>query len=253
MTGPGIRIENVEAWYGRERALTDFSAILPAGQVTAVLGTTGSGKTTLGRILNRLAEVSEGFRWSGEVYLGPDRLRTGPVDQVRRRVGMVFDRPTAFPGTIRDNVGFGLRPLRLQPAERDERVERALRRAGLWEEVREGLDAPATKLQAGRRQLLCLARVLALEPDVLVLDEPGARLHPAETARIEAVVSGLVPDLSVVFITPDVGQAGRVAEHVIFLEGGRLVEHGQAGDVFTNPQKPETQAYLSRRFGAPAS
>lgn len=248
MTGPDLTLGGVSAWYGDDRVLVDLDARFPGGVVTAVLGSAGSGKSTLGRLFNRLTELDPGFRMVGEVEVGDRSVRDFEPAALRRRVGMVFERPTAFPGTIRDNIAFGLQFLRLDPAARDARIERALRRAHLWAEVADRLGQPASNLAPGPRQRLCIARALALEPDVLVLDEPTARLHPAEEARIEAVIDALVPEVTVVLITPEAGQAGRVAGHAALLEGGRLIEHGPTEELFTNPRRPETQAYLSRRY-----
>ncbi len=248
MTGPELRLRAVSAWYGDERVLADIDARFPAGAITAVLGSAGAGKSTLGRLFNRLAELEPGFRHTGDVEVGGVSVRDVEPATLRRDVGMVFERPAAFPGSIRENVSFGLAFARLDPAGRDARVEAALRRADLWAEVRDRLSSPASALGPGQRQRLCIARALALEPRVLVLDEPTARLHPAEGARVEAVLEALVPAVTVLLITPEVAQAGRVASHVALLDGGRLIEEGAAEAIFTNPRQPGTQAYLSRRY-----
>lgn len=248
MIGPELELVDVSAWFGVEPVLQRVSARLPAGQITALLGSAGSGKTTLARLFNRLNELEPDFRSQGQVRIGGTDLRERSPEQLRRDVGMIFERPTAFPGSIRDNVSFGLRLLGLHDAERDERVEEALRRADLWDDLADRLDHRAATLGPGPRQLLCIARALALRPSVLVLDEPNARLHPADGARIERVVRALSPELTVLFVTPDISLAGRVAEHVALLDGGRLIESGEVEELFTNPRRPETQAYLSRRF-----
>lgn len=248
MTGPALIFDDVSVSFGAQSALASVSCTLPGGVVTAILGSTGSGKSTFGRIVNRLVELEPGYRGSGTVHVGDRPTTTIPVLELRRSVGMIFARPTAFPGTIRENVAFGLQGLRLQESERNALVESALRRADLWNEVADRLSLPATALTAGQRQRLCIARALALSPSVLVFDEPTARLHPAEAARVETVATSLSPDLTVLFITPDVAQAGRVAEHVALLDAGRLIEQGPIEEVFTNPQRPATEAYLSRRY-----
>jgi len=221
MTAPALRFEAVSVWFGAEPALSVVDVALPGGVLTAVLGSTGSGKSTFGRMLNRLIELDPDYRATGTVWIGDRATQAIPVLELRRSVGMIFARPTAFPGSIGDNVAFGLHGLQLRADERNMRVEHALRRASLWDEVADRLSAPAAALSAGQRQRLCIARALALEPQVLVLDEPTARLHPADGARIEQVAASLCPEITVVFITPDVAQAGRIAEHVLLHNGPR--------------------------------
>ncbi|TVQ92784.1 MAG: ATP-binding cassette domain-containing protein [Deltaproteobacteria bacterium] len=248
MNGPDLSLESVSAHYGDVRVLHEVSVRFAGGAVTAVLGAVGSGKSTLLRLFNRVAELQPGFRSEGVVKVGEREVQELDPSVLRQEVGMIFDRPTAFPGTVRDNVAFGLVLRGVEPAERPSRIERALRRAELWDELGEALSRPAASLSAGQRQLLCIARALVLEPRVLLLDEPTGRLHPADGARIERVVRGICPEVTVIFVTPDVAQAGRIADHVALIEGGRLIEQGPAEELFTNPSQPETQAYLSRRY-----
>lgn len=249
MTGPILELRGVNVWFGGVQVLRDLHGELPAGGLTAILGSVGSGKSTFLRLFNRLAELEPGFRKAGKVLVGGEDVDPLDPSGLRQRVGMIFDRPSAFPGTIQDNVAFGLQ-LRGGPAEAHRPlIEAALRKVELWDEVGGDLSRPASTLSPGQRQRLCMARALAVEPEVLLLDEPTGRLHPADGARIEQVAIGLCPDLTVVFVTLDVAQAGRIADHVVLLDDGRLIEDGPAEDLFTNPRRPETQAYLSRRFG----
>ncbi len=248
MSPSGLSFVGVDAWYGPRRVLDHVSCALPAGRLTAVIGAAGAGKTTLLRAANRLAELDPGFRLQGSVRLGDQEVGALEPTVLRRRVGMVFDRPTAFARSLIDNVGFGLQFAGVPVREREDRIEAALRRAGLWEALKDRLDEPASRLPAGLRQRLCIARALALEPQVLLLDEPTLRLHPAEAAAVERLVSGLAGSLTVVFATADAAQAGRIADHIVLMDGGRVVEEGPAEELFTNPREPATEAYLSRRF-----
>lgn len=248
MTGPELVLRDVSVSFGGQRALDRLRVTLPGGKITALLGAAGAGKTTLLRALNRLIELDPTSRQEGRILVGDqDTARIDPA-ALRRRVGLIFDRPTAFSRSVYDNVAFGLRLAGVPPSERDDRVEEALRRADLWEAVSSDLGVRADGLGPGMRQQICIARALALRPDVLLLDEPTDRLHPAEAARVERVLTALTPEVTVVVATAHSTLAGRVAGFVVLLGDGRVVEAGTTDELFTNPREPATQAFLSRRF-----
>lgn len=229
---------------GGVHALRGVSLAVAPLQVLALVGPSGCGKSTLLRALNRLHDLTPGVRVRGRVLLdGADTARMDPVE-LRRRVGMVFQRPNLFPGTVFANVAWGLR---LQGArDLGGHVERALRRAGLWEEVRGRLHGPAGALSGGQQQRLCLARALALDPEVLLLDEPTSALDPAATARFEALVRELRDEVTVVMVTHNLAQARRLADGIAFFQAGELVEAGPTATLFTRPRDPRTAAYLAR-------
>lgn len=247
MTAGALELEAVSAWFGAERVLDGVGLSIPAGRVTALIGSAGAGKTTLLRVCNRLAELEPDFRLDGRVSLDGQDLDSRDPAELRRSVGLIFERPTAFAASLQDNVAFGLSLAGVSGVERSRRIEAALRRTGLWGDGVD-LSAPATALDVGARQRLCLARALALQPQVLMLDEPTRWLHPADAARIEAIIADLRGDITVIWATNDAAQAGRVADDVALLESGRLIEYGPTERVFTAPSEPATEAYLSRRF-----
>ena len=217
----------------------------------AVIGPSGCGKTTFLRSLNRMVELSHGLRVEGSVrYLGQDIYdsRVDPV-LVRRRIGMVFQRPTVFPMSIYENVAFGLRLDRTEEDEVEKSVVRALQRAGLWDEVKDDLDRPALALSGGQQQRLCIARALAVSPRVLLLDEPTSSLDPAATQKIEGTLQELREEMTIILVTHNVAQAGRVADRTAYFYQGRLVEVGPTADLFENPKDSLTEEYLTGRFG----
>jgi len=242
-----LRIADVSAWFGPQQVLSQVDLRVQAGAVTALMGPPQAGKSTLLRVVNRLAELEPRFRVEGAVYLDDQDTSSLDPTTLRQRIGMVFERPTAFPRSASDNVGFGLALAGISGVERTRRVQEALERVGLWDEL-DDPSVPADRLAAGQRQRLCIARALALRPRVLLLDEPTRWLHPADSARVEAVIGSLREEVTVLVSAVDASQAGRLADDVALLDQGRLVEHGPAAEVFTNPRQPATQAYLSRRF-----
>ena len=244
---PGVSVRGLSAWYGARQVLTEVDLEVGRNTVLAIMGSAGAGKSTLLRVLNRLAELEPGFRVEGQVLIGEVDTSSLDPTELRRRVGMVFERPTAFPRSVIDNVAFGLGLAGVTGGERATRVEAALRRVDLLEELPD-LSVRADALAAGQRQRLCIARALALQPEVLLLDEPTRWLHPAEAAHVEAVIGRLRERLTVIVSVADASQAGRFADQVALVDEGRLVEAGPTESVFTNPQHPETQAWLSRRF-----
>jgi phosphate transport system ATP-binding protein len=235
-------------------ALRDVTLDIPAKQITIVFGPSHAGKSTLLRSLNRLNDLieNEATAMSGQVLLdGKDIYRPGvDVTELRRRVGMVFALPIPLPLTIRENVIYGLRMQgERRQARLDELVERSLRQAALWDEVEDRLNEPAMRLSGGQQQRLCLARTLALEPDVILLDNPTSGLDPLSTAKVEASLEELKADYTIVLVPHSVQQAARVADLAAFLLGGDLVEVGPSEQIFTRPQEPRTEDYITGRFG----
>jgi phosphate transport system ATP-binding protein len=249
----GIRAERLSALYGATAAVRDVSLVVPANTVTAIIGPSGCGKSTFLRCLNRLHELAPDASVKGQVYLeGQDIYAPGvsPV-AVRRRVGMVFQQPNPFPTmTIAQNVAAGLSVNGRRPrGEVDEAVERALRGAALWDEVKDRLRASPLALSGGQQQRLCIARAIAPEPDVLLLDEPTSALDPLATQSIEELVQELKRDFTVVLVTHNMQQAARVSDTTAFFYLGELVEHDQTARIFTNPRQERTEAYVTGRFG----
>jgi phosphate transport system ATP-binding protein len=247
-----FELGGLSCFYGAKQAVFDVSMAVPATGVTAFIGPSGCGKSTILRCLNRMNDVVPGFSLRGSVLLdGEDinRVSTDPV-AVRRRVGMVFQRSNPFPSSIFDNVAYGLRlHTRLTEARLELAVETALRAAALWDEVKDRLDSPASMLSGGQQQRLCIARALAVAPDVLLFDEPASALDPVSTARVEELVLALGAEMTVVIVTHNLQQASRVADRTAFFLLGRLIEYGPTLDLFTNPRDERTEAYVSGRFG----
>jgi len=241
------------ALYGRRAVVKDVSVLFPARTVTAVIGPSGCGKSTFIRCLNRMHELSEGGWVTGKVLLDEVDIYASDVNpiQLRRRIGMVFQRPTPFPTmSIYDNVAAGLRVNGRRPrSEVDEAVERALRQAALWEEAKDRLHASALELSGGQQQRLCIARAIAPEPEILLLDEPTASLDPAGTQRIEELCHELKRLYTIVIVTHNLQQAARVSDYTAFFYMGRLIEVGRTSDLFTRPKVEQTEAYITGRFG----
>jgi phosphate transport system ATP-binding protein len=247
-----MEARNLDIGYGARHVLFDVSLAIPARGVTALMGPSGCGKSTFLRALNRMTETIRGGWHRGDIHLDGDDIHGPQVDPVelRRRVGMVFQRPNPFPMSIADNVAFGPRLVGRPPArELGETIERALHQAALWDEVKDRLDEPALGLSGGQQQRLCIARALAIEPEVLLLDEPTSALDPASTLRIEELLLSLKQHRALVLVTHSLAQARRCADEVAFFYEGRLVEHGLAHSVFTSPKDPRTAAYLEGRVG----
>ena len=236
---------------GPATILDSVSLDFPPTSLTAVIGPSGCGKTTFVRTLNRMTEMTPGLSVSGKVeYLGQD-IYDPAVDPVlvRRRIGMVFQRPTVFPMSIFENAAFGLRLIHEDEAEIDRSVTEALQRAGLWDEVNGDLDRSALALSGGQQQRLCIARALAVKPRVLLLDEPCSALDPGATQRVEATMDRLKQEIVLVLVTHNVGQAARVSDRVAFLHTGHLVEVGTTGDILERPREKLTEQFITGRFG----
>ena len=252
---PHLAVRQLDAWFGDAHAVRGVSLDIEDRSVTAIIGPSGCGKSTLLRCINRMHETVPGARVSGSIRLAGQELYGRGVNAiaVRRLIGMVFQRPTPFPTlSIRDNVAAGLkamngdRPSRMQT---DEIVEHALRRAALWDEVKDRLKASATGLSGGQQQRLCIARALATEPPVLLLDEPTASLDPLSTQRVEELVYELREDMTVVIVTHNMQQAARVSDRTAFMLLGELVEVAPTRSLFTAPRDQRTEAYITGRFG----
>ena len=249
---PVIRIEVLSFWYSSTRALRDINLEIPRRAITTVFGPAGGGKTTLLRVINRLNDLSPGVRQTGRVLLNGEDIYAPSVDVVdlRRRVGMVFALPLPLPGTIRYNIVYGptLAGTRSR-AELDDIVERSLQQAALWDEVKDRLDDPATALSGGQQQRLCIARSLALRPEVLLLDEPTSGLDPISTSRVEESLFVLREEYSIVIVPHSVQQASRVADYAAFFLDGELVEARPGQEMFSSPQDQRTEDYIVGRFG----
>jgi len=258
MTEPQIQIQDLNAWYGSEHALKGITADIPAQEITAIIGPSGCGKTTLLRSLNRLLEETVGTRVTGQVLLdGVDIYGRGvDVTEVRTRVGMLAPKPFPLPMSIYDNVAYGRRIHGLRRGldkgngrNLDRIVERYLRAAGLWEEVKDRLHAPAAGLSTGQQQRLCLARALAVEPEVLLCDEATSALDPISAQGIEEQLRSIKDETTIVIVTHALRQARRLADHVIFLWMGELIETGRALQFFSTPRDDRTKAYVSGDIG----
>jgi phosphate transport system ATP-binding protein len=254
-----IDAANVTAWFRGQKAIEDISLVIEPKQVTAIIGPSGSGKSTFIRTLNRMHEVVPGARVEGKVLIDGNDVYGPDVDptEVRRTVGMVFQRPNPFPTmSIRDNVAAGLRLNGVRKrSEIDAAVERSLRLAGLWKEVSDRLDRPGAALSGGQQQRLCIARAIAVEPEILLMDEPCSALDPVSTLIIEDLIADLKDDYTIVIVTHNMQQAARASDTTAFFtiagagEPGRLVEVGPTGKIFTNPDDERTEAYITGRFG----
>jgi phosphate transport system ATP-binding protein len=247
-------LEGLSAYYGLQPALADVTLSIQPRQVTAIIGPSGCGKTTLLRCINRMHEETLGGRVEGRILLDGEDLYGKGVDPVavRRRIGMVFQKPNPFPTmSVFDNVVAGLRLNRLWASQRElrERAQRALRQAALWDEVKDVLHRPGGDLSGGQQQRLCIARALAVEPEVLLLDEPCSALDPVATARIEDLLRQLREQYTIVIVTHNMQQAGRVSDMTAFLLTGRLIEYGPTRQLFSNPRDERTEAYITGRFG----
>jgi phosphate transport system ATP-binding protein len=247
-----ISVRNLRFWYGQNEALKGINIELPDRQVTGMIGPSGCGKSTLLRVLNRMYSLYPGQRAEGEVIMDGKNILDPAVDLngLRAQVGMVFQKPTPFPMTIHENIAFGVKlHEKLSKSEMDDRVEWALTRAALWGEVKDRLHSSALGLSGGQQQRLCIARSIAVRPEVILLDEPTSALDPISTLKIEELIDELKRDFTIVIVTHNMQQAARCADQVAFFYLGELVEVAPAARMFTAPKERRTQEYITGRFG----
>ena len=250
---PAFATEKLSIWYGRKQAIRDVTMDIPRYNVTAIIGPSGCGKSTLLRCLNRMHELVPDTRVEGRVLFQGQDLYSPDVDPttIRRRIGMVFQKSNPFPTmSIQENVVVGLRLNGIRNRNiLNERTEKALRMAALWDEVKDDLRKPGISLSGGQQQRLCIARAIAVEPDVLLMDEPASALDPIATMKIEELISGLKAKYTIVIVTHNMQQAGRVSDLTAFLYMGQLIEFGQTTQIFTQPKEKRTEDYITGRFG----
>jgi phosphate transport system ATP-binding protein len=248
-----ISARNVQVYYGDTHAIKDVNVDIADKTVTSFIGPSGCGKSTFLRCINRMNDTIDICRVEGEIKLDGEDIHAPSVDpvQLRAKVGMVFQKPNPFPKSIYDNVAYGpkIHGMTRTKAELDEVVERSLRGAGLWEEVKDRLDTPGTGLSGGQQQRLCIARAVATQPEVLLMDEPCSALDPIATALIEDLIDGLKQQFSVVIVTHSMQQAARISQKTAFFHLGNLVEYGDTDTIFTNPQDERTENYITGRTG----
>ena len=248
-----VQAEALRFFYGAKQVLEDISIAIPTNLVTAFIGPSGCGKSTFLRTLNRMNDVIAGTRVEGKVLIGGRDIYARDVDVVdlRRRVGMVFQKSNPFPKSIFDNIAYGIRLNKIanSKSELDDRVERSLRSAAIWDEVKDRLHDSALALSGGQQQRICIARALAIEPDVLLMDEPASALDPIATQRIEELVYQLKKDYTIVIVTHNMQQAARVSDLTAFFWLGRLIEVGRTDQIFTSPKEKLTEDYVTGRFG----
>ena len=252
VASPRISIRGLDFFYGTNKALKNINLDFPDRQVTGMIGPSGCGKSTLLRILNRMYDLYPGQKATGEVMMDGDNIIDPKLDlnHLRSRIGMVFQKPTPFPMSIYDNIAFGVKlHEKLSKSEMDERVEWSLTRAALWTEVKDRLNAPAGGMSGGQQQRLCIARTIAVRPEVILLDEPTSALDPISTLKVEELIDELKRDFTIVIVTHNMQQAARCADRVAFFYLGEMVEVGTATQIFTAPKQKRTQEYITGRFG----
>jgi len=249
---PIVKCRDVSLFYGQSQALCDVTLDFPRHEVTALIGPSGCGKSTFLRCLNRMNDLIDGVRVTGTLDLDGQDIndRGRDVIELRRRVGMVFQKPNPFPKSIYENIAYGLRIAGVrQKAVLDEAVENSLRRAALWEEVKDRLHQSALGLSGGQHQRLCIARAIAVNPDIILMDEPCSALDPRSTTRIEDLIGELRGDYTIIIVTHNMQQAARVSDFTAFLYEGVLIEYGPTQQMFTRPDRKETEDYITGRFG----
>ncbi len=251
-TPPKLIVRDLNFYYGEYRALKDINLSMPEKMVTAFIGPSGCGKSTLLRTFNRMYQLYPKQSATGEVLLDGQNLldKKQDLNTLRAKIGMVFQKPTPFPMSIYDNIAFGVKLYeRLNRNEMDERVEWALKKAALWNEVKDKLKQSGTGLSGGQQQRLCIARAIAVKPQVLLLDEPTSALDPISTAHIEKLIDELKKDFTIIIVTHNMQQAARISDFTAYMYLGDLIEFGDTSTVFTNPKRKETEDYITGRFG----
>jgi len=252
ISAPKLIVRDLNFYYGADRALKDINLVIPEKMVTAFIGPSGCGKSTLLRTFNRMYELYPKQRATGEILLDGENLleKKQDLNTLRAKIGMVFQKPTPFPMSIHDNIAFGVKLYEnLSSHDMADRVEWALRKAALWNEVKDKLKQSGTGLSGGQQQRLCIARAIAVKPQVLLLDEPTSALDPISTAHIEKLIDELKQDFTIVIVTHNMQQAARVAENTGFFLNGRMVEYDTTHKIFTNPSDKRTEDYITGRFG----
>jgi phosphate transport system ATP-binding protein len=251
-SGHAVKVKGLHAYYGQQEAIKGIDIDFHANEVTAIIGPSGCGKSTMVRCINRMHEEIPGARAEGSITLDELDLYASGVDvtSVRRLIGMVFQKPNPFPTmSIFDNVAAGLRLTGEKGGDLREQVHRSLRSVGLWEEVKDRLSEPGTGLSGGQQQRLCIARTIAVEPEVILMDEPCSALDPIATLKVEELIAELVERYTIVIVTHNMQQAARVATSTVFMLDGEVVEHAPTNDVFTNPSDERTERYVTGKFG----
>jgi phosphate transport system ATP-binding protein len=250
---PKMSAEGVSVYYGDKQAIKDVSIGIPAKYVTAFIGPSGCGKSTFLRALNRMNDTIPTARVEGNIELDGENIYASSMDvvQLRARVGMVFQKPNPFPKSIYDNIAYGPRIHGIfeQKSDLDGIVENSLKRAGLWDEVKDRLNDPGTALSGGQQQRLCIARAIAVDPEVILMDEPCSALDPIATAKIEELIAELSDRYAIVIVTHSMQQAARVSDRTAFFHLGEIVEYGRTSDIFTNPIQQRTKDYITGRYG----
>jgi phosphate transport system ATP-binding protein len=246
-----ISLHNVNFYYGQSRALNDISMDFPEKKVTALIGPSGCGKSTLLRLLNRMNDLIIGTRVEGRVVFEGKDIYADNIDpvEIRRKIGMVFQKPNPFPKTIYNNISYGPKLNGLGNSDLDTLVEQSLKQAVLWDEVKDLLNKSAMTLSGGQQQRLCIARALAMKPDVLLMDEPTSALDPVSTAKIEELIEELKKSYTIIIVTHNMQQAARISDETAFFYLGNLVEYNKTDKIFTNPDIKQTEDYITGRFG----
>ena len=246
-----IDLKNVNFYYGQTRALTNISMRFRKNKVTALIGPSGCGKSTLLRLLNRMNDLIDGTRVEGEILFEDQNIYAPDVDpvEIRRKIGMVFQKPNPFPKTIYNNISYGPKLTGVPVDDMNALVERSLKQAVLWDEVKDILNQSAMNLSGGQQQRLCIARALAMKPDILLMDEPTSALDPISTAKIEELIEELKKDYTIIIVTHNMQQAARISDETAFFYLGNLVEYSKTEKIFTKPDVKQTEDYITGRFG----
>ena len=246
-----IKLSNVNFYYGQSRALTDISMNFRKNKVTALIGPSGCGKSTVLRLLNRMNDLIDGTRVEGEILFEDKNIYASDIDpvEIRRKIGMVFQKPNPFPKTIYNNIAYGPKLTSTNHRDLDALVEQSLKQAVLWDEVKDLLGKSAMNLSGGQQQRLCIARALAMKPDILLMDEPTSALDPISTAKIEELIEELKKNYTIIIVTHNMQQAARISDETAFFYIGNLIEYNKTDKIFTKPDMKHTEDYITGRFG----